>query len=87
MRHLRRLQNIRNGLGVINDHAAISAAILAGDPDAAEEALRAHIGSLDVKIRALAEQPGLLDLIEALNVTQRVKTRPRRAKNASVETE
>jgi DNA-binding GntR family transcriptional regulator len=86
VRHLRRLQNVRNGLGVINGHAAIIAAILAGDADAAEAALMDHIGSLDVKIRALAEQPGLLDLIEALNVTQRVKPRPRRARTTPVTT-
>jgi DNA-binding GntR family transcriptional regulator len=84
VRHLRRLQEVRNGLGVVKDHAAIVAAILAGDPDAAEAALRSHIGALNVKIRALAEQPGLLDLIETLNVTQRVKPRPRRAKTELV---
>ena len=80
VRHLRRIHNIRNGLKVISDHEAILKAIKAGDADAAEQALVAHIGSLDSKIEMLGNQPGLLQYIENLNAQPtRGRTRAARA--------
>lgn len=79
VRHLRRLQNIRNGAKVINDHKAIIGAILKGDPDQAQAALIGHIGSLEAKIKALDAQPELLKTIEKLNTT---RSRTRRGKAA-----
>ena len=73
VRHLRRIRNIRNGPKVLADHKAIIAAILDGDADRAQAALIAHIGSLEAKIQALADEPELMRIIETLN-----NTRPRK---------
>ncbi|SFR53206.1 DNA-binding transcriptional regulator, GntR family [Yoonia tamlensis] len=78
VRHLRRIRNIRNGAKVIADHKAIISAILDGDADRAQTALIAHIGSLEAKIKSLADQPDLMRIIEILNTT---RPRSRRQKS------
>ncbi|MDO6591188.1 GntR family transcriptional regulator [Loktanella sp. D2R18] len=70
VRHLRRIRNIRNGAKVIADHKAIIGAILDGDADGAQAALIGHIGSLEEKIKSLADQPELMRTIEILNTTR-----------------
>lgn len=78
VRHLRRIRNIRNGAKVIADHKAIISAIMDGDADRAQAALIGHIGSLEAKIKALADQPELMRTIEILNTT---RPRTRRKKS------
>jgi DNA-binding GntR family transcriptional regulator len=70
VRHLRRIRNIRNGAKVIADHKAIIGAILDGDADRAQSALIGHIGSLEAKIKSLADQPELMRTIEILNTAR-----------------
>lgn len=84
VRHLRRLQNIKNGEKVIRDHKLIIAAILKGDADGAQSALVDHIGSLDAKFKALSGNPELLEFIETLN-SKRVRSK--RTRNGSSVTE
>ncbi|MEQ9636646.1 MAG: GntR family transcriptional regulator [Devosia marina] len=69
IRHLKRIYNIKRGPLVIAQHKAIVAAIRAGEPDAAEAALRDHLGSLEREIDELAAHPDLLAFIETLNTS------------------
>ena len=64
IRHLKRLHRIRRVDRVLADHRDIVRAIGAGDPDAAQQALVRHIGSLDRELERLAEHPGLMAFIE-----------------------
>ncbi len=65
LRHLKRIRRIRRHAKVIADHRAIVQAILDSDPDAAEAALVAHIGSLEGEIAQLSSDPELLRFIES----------------------
>jgi DNA-binding GntR family transcriptional regulator len=67
LRHLKRINRIRRGEQVIAEHKAILEAIRDGNPDAAEEALIAHLGSLSREIEELAAHPKLLEFIDNLN--------------------
>jgi len=67
VRHFKRINGIRRGAGVIKEHEAIVAAIKASNPDAAEVALVAHIGSLEAEIEKLTKNPELLEFIESQN--------------------
>lgn len=64
MRHLKRIQNIRRGPGVLQEHQVIVDAIRRQDAQAAEEALVAHIGSLEKEIQQFSANPALLEFIE-----------------------
>ncbi len=64
VRHLKRINGIRRGLQVIEAHKVIVSAIKSGDEQASEDALIAHIGSLESEIERLAQNPGLLAFIE-----------------------
>lgn len=64
MRHLKRVRRIRRHAKVISDHEAIIAAIEASDPDAAENAMIDHIGSLEGEIAQMSSDPELLNFIE-----------------------
>ena len=64
MRHLKRLHNIRRGPAVLTEHRVIVEAIRRHDADDAEEALVAHIGSLEHEIQQFSNNPALLDFIE-----------------------
>lgn len=79
VRHLRRINNIKNGPRVIAGHKALISAMRDGDADRAQAAMVAHIGPIESKIKALVDQPDLLELIETLNKT---RSRTRRGKNA-----
>ena len=47
-----------------NEHAAIAAAIDAGDPSAAREAMRRHLDTTSALLESLAQkQPGLFSLV------------------------
>ncbi len=67
VRHLKRLNGIRRSAQVIEQHNAIVNAIKDGKPDAAGDALVAHIGSLESEIEKLAKHPELLAFIENQN--------------------
>ncbi|OED43806.1 hypothetical protein AB833_03070 [Chromatiales bacterium (ex Bugula neritina AB1)] len=69
IRHLKRISGIRRGKQVIQQHSAIVDAIKAGDPQAAGDALVAHIGSLESEIEQLTDYPELLAFIENQNTT------------------
>ncbi|MBX2826105.1 MAG: GntR family transcriptional regulator, partial [Gammaproteobacteria bacterium] len=77
MRHLKRITNIRRGPAVLKEHRAIIEAIGQQDPDGAERALVAHIGSLGREIEQLSSYPALLEFIENQSVPPR-RTRPGR---------
>ncbi|MBX2878958.1 MAG: GntR family transcriptional regulator [Granulosicoccus sp.] len=64
MRHLKRVQNIRRGPAVLEEHRAIVDAIRRRDAAGAEEALVAHIGSLDKEFQQFSANPALLEFIE-----------------------
>lgn len=64
MRHLKRIKNIRRGPAVLKEHQAIVEAIRVHNAPAAEDALVAHIGSLDQEIQRLSSNPALLEFIE-----------------------
>ncbi len=78
IRHLKRICNIRRGPLIVDQHRAILEALRSGSPDAAEDALVRHIGSLDQEIASLSMAPGLFDYIETLNA-QPQRPRQRRA--------
>lgn len=63
-RLIRRRHRILRGPEVIAEHAAIADAIRARDPQAAEAALRAHIGDLDRQVGVLFTDERLHGLIE-----------------------
>jgi DNA-binding FadR family transcriptional regulator len=47
----------------LNEHTAIAAAIGAGDPSAAREAMRLHLDATSASLESLArKQPGLFSL-------------------------
>ncbi len=64
MRHLKRIKNIRRGPQVVQEHEAIVGAIKSQDADAAENALIAHLGSLEQEIQQFSTNPALLEFIE-----------------------
>lgn len=64
MRHLKRIKNIRRGPAVLKQHRVIVEAIRRHDASDAEEALVAHIGSLEDEIQQLSANPALLEFIE-----------------------
>jgi len=67
VRHFKRIKGIRRGAAVIEQHEAIVEAIKASNPDAAETALIAHIGSLEAEIEKLSKNSELLEFIENQN--------------------
>jgi len=77
MRHLKRIKNIRRGPAVLKEHQAIVEAIRAQDSAAAEEALVAHIGSLEQEIQQFTTNPTLLEFIENQALPSR-RSRPGR---------
>lgn len=77
MRHLKRIKNIRRGPAVLKEHKAIVEAIRAQDADAAEQALVAHIGSLEHEIQQFSTNPVLLEFIENQALPSR-RSRPAR---------
>lgn len=87
VRHLRRLQKINNGPKVVADHKRIIAAIMAGDPDAAQHALIQHIGRIEDKIKAISDQPELMKFIEKLNTSRSRRSSSRAAKTERVSEE
>lgn len=64
MRHLKRIRNIRRGPSVLKEHRAIVKAIQQHNANAAEQALVAHIGSLEEEIQQFSTNPALLEFIE-----------------------
>ena len=64
VRHLKRIGNIRRGPKVLKEHRAIVEAIRANDASGAEDALVAHIGSLEQEIQQFSINPALLEFIE-----------------------
>lgn len=64
MRHLKRIKKIRRGPTVLKQHQAIVEAIRRQNSDEAEEALVAHLGSLEQEIQQLSGNPALLEFIE-----------------------
>ncbi|MFK7853610.1 MAG: GntR family transcriptional regulator [Granulosicoccus sp.] len=64
MRHLKRIKNIRRGPAVLAEHQAIVEAIRHQDADGAEDALVAHLGSLEREIQQFSTNPALLEFIE-----------------------
>ena len=75
IRHLKRLHNIRRGNQVVEEHKAIVEAIRCGSADDAENALIAHIGSLESEIDQMSSHPEILDFIDTLNASRK---RPKR---------
>ncbi|PRY24241.1 GntR family transcriptional regulator [Aliiruegeria haliotis] len=71
IRHLKRINKIRRGPAIIEEHREIATSICGGNPAAAETALLNHIGGLGSEIETLSRQPGLLDHIETLNAAVR----------------
>ncbi len=80
IRHLLGMQNLGRSKQAIADHKSIVTAVLAGEPDAAQAALVAHIGSLEDKLRILDERPGILNFIEKLNEATHLPSRNRRSR-------
>lgn len=77
MRHLKRIKNIRRGPAVLAEHQAIVEAIRQQDADGAEDALVAHIGSLEREIQQFSTNPALLEFIENQGSASR-RSRPGR---------
>lgn len=67
VRHLKRINGIRRGPQVLEQHVAIVDAIKIGNAAAASAALEAHIGSLESEIEKLVDNPELLAFIENQN--------------------
>jgi len=65
LRHLKRVRRIRRHAKVLADHHRIVEAIHVADADEAENALVAHIGSLEGEIARLSSDPELLRFIES----------------------
>lgn len=70
IRHLKRMFGISRSAEIIKEHQAIVDAICTGDEMAAEQALIAHIGSLDREINTLAAHTELMAYIDTLNAAQ-----------------
>lgn len=64
LRHLKRINKIRRGPTVLQQHTKIVNALCRGDADTAESALIEHIGSLEREIEQLMSNPDLLAFIE-----------------------
>ncbi|MEL6964099.1 MAG: GntR family transcriptional regulator [Pseudomonadota bacterium] len=67
IRHMKRIHKISRAAEVVLEHKAIAKAVREHDPDAAEEALIKHIGSLDSEIDTLSSHPKILESIDQLN--------------------
>ena len=67
IRHMKRIHKISRATEVIEEHKAIAKAVREHNPDAAEQALIKHIGSLDSEIDTLSAHPKILESIEQLN--------------------
>jgi len=70
VRHFKRINGIRRGNAVIEQHIAIVDAIKACDPENAIAALTAHIGSLEAEIENLTKNSELLEFIDNQNTKQ-----------------
>lgn len=79
MRHLKRIKKIRRGPAVLEEHKVIVEAIRRHDPDGAEKALVAHIGSLEHELQQFATDPVLLEFIENQATPSRRSRSVRRA--------
>ncbi len=64
LRHLKRINKIRRGSIVLQQHIEIVDALCIGDADEAEQSLINHIGSLETEIEQLMSNPDLLAFIE-----------------------
>ena len=72
IRHLKRINGIRRGTQVLEQHESIVKSIKTGNADAAGDALVDHIGSLESEIEKMAQFPEILAFIESQNtVTKR----------------
>ena len=67
VRHLKRLFGIRQRRLVVAEHTAIVDAIIARDPDMAEQSLLDNVGAADDAMNTLTENPLLLQTIDDLN--------------------
>ncbi len=67
IRHMKRIHKISRASEVILEHKAIAKAVREHDPDAAEQALVDHLGSLDSEIDMLSAHPKILESIDQLN--------------------
>lgn len=67
IRHMKRIHKISRATEVIEEHKAIAKAVRGHNPEAAEQALIKHIGSLDSEIDTLSAHPKILESIEQLN--------------------
>lgn len=67
VRHLKRRFGMRQRLLVIAEHRMLIEALIAGDPNQAEQALLQNIGAVEDEIAALAQHPSLLRTIDDLN--------------------
>ena len=70
IRHLKRMFGISRAAQIVQEHQLIVDAICTGNATAAEEALVAHIGSLDREIDTLASHTDLMAYIDTLNAAQ-----------------
>jgi len=76
IRHMKRIHKISRATEVIQEHRAIAKAVRDHHPEAAEQALIQHIGSLDSEIDKLSSHPRVLESIDQLNSFE-VRRRPR----------
>ena len=67
IRSLKQRLNIRSTDRVLAQHRAITAAIAQKEPVMAEEAMQAHLGSIEGKVWELGENPEFWALFEAIN--------------------
>ncbi|MGI9499930.1 MAG: GntR family transcriptional regulator, partial [Geminicoccaceae bacterium] len=67
IRHMKRIHKISRASEVIEEHKAIAKAVREHNPEAAEQALAEHIGSLDSEIDKLSSHPKILESIDQLN--------------------
>ncbi|MSU90758.1 FCD domain-containing protein [Rhodobacteraceae bacterium 2CG4] len=74
VRHLKRICTLQRGPVILAQHQDLVAAIRSGEPDAAEAALVAHVGSLEQEADVIWSAPGLIENIERLNAE---RPRPR----------
>ena len=79
IRHLKRYYGIRRTDRVVRDHEVIVEALRAGDRDAAEARMAAHIGSIEGDMAELSTHPDLLGFIDQLNGPAAAEPRLRRA--------
>jgi DNA-binding GntR family transcriptional regulator len=67
IRSLKQRLNLRATERVLMQHKAIAAAIADREPEKAEEAMRAHLGSIEQKVWELGENPEFWALFESIN--------------------